>query len=48
MEVGILESIIRALDDAGYEVVAVVCDMGSTNRKFNNDLGSTKGKTYHS
>lgn len=44
MTVGILNNIISELSYAGYPVVAVVCDNGSTNRKLYKDLGVTMGK----
>lgn len=40
----LLSVIIMKLYDAGFSVVAVVCDMGLTNRKLLKELGVTPGK----
>ncbi|KAI8122775.1 Transposable element P transposase [Lucilia cuprina] len=42
----ILDSIISELSKAGFPVLAIVCDMGPTNRKLWSDLGATTGKYY--
>lgn len=40
----VIFKIISVLKDNGYTVVAVVCDMGPSNRKLWRDLGITPGK----
>lgn len=42
----ILGSIIVALHNAGFPVVAIVCDMGPTNRKLWKDLNVSVGKIH--
>lgn len=40
----ILFSVILAIQNVGFQVVAVVCDMGPTNRKLWKTLDVTVGK----
>lgn len=42
----ILHSIITELSKAGYPVVAIVCNMGPTNRRLWKDLGVTIGNYF--
>uniref|UniRef100_Q7M4J6 P element homolog (Lu-P1 element) n=1 Tax=Lucilia cuprina TaxID=7375 RepID=Q7M4J6_LUCCU len=42
----ILDSIISELSKAGFPVLAIVCDMGPTNRKLWSDLGATTEKPW--